>query len=96
MKKELCIEKVDENKFELRDVVDNTLISSASTSSVIESDTLEKYEMSNTLDSTVSSEKLSNSSIFDFGSIYFEFSWDDAPVGSKIFFNIVNDYQAED
>jgi len=95
LEKELCIEKVDENKFELSDVVENTLILSVDNSSVSELDTLEKYEKSNTLDSTLSLKKLSNNSIFDFSSIHFEFSWDDAPVGSKIFFNIVNDYQAK-
>jgi len=91
--KELSIEKVGEKSFELRDVAENRLISSVDNSSVIELDTLEKYEMSNTLDSTVTSKKISDSSIFNIDSFHFEFSWDDAPVGSKIYFNIVNNYR---
>jgi capsular exopolysaccharide synthesis family protein len=91
LEKELYVVKVDEKQFELKDVAENKLISSLNYSSESVFDTLTNFR-----DSTVSdipSGKQLNRAIFNSDFLNFEFSWDDAPVGSKIYFNIVNNYQ---
>ena len=92
---ELYIEKKSENLFELWEVEKNKLILSAKTTPVNKIDTLNGLYSTNTLDSTKSLTLNGHSrgAIFNTDFAQFEFSWDDAPVGSKIYFNIDNFYK---
>lgn len=93
LEKELYIIKIDEKHFELRDVIENKLISSIEIPSVRETDTSEAYDSTNTPNSIPLSKSLSQGSIFNNDFARFEFSWPDAPVGSKVYFDVTNYYQ---
>jgi capsular exopolysaccharide synthesis family protein len=87
---ELYIIKTGEKSFELRDVPDNKLITSFNSSSVSDSDTLKDYSAANFPDSTNKLEKVTSEENVSTDFAKFEFSWDGAPIGSKIYFNIKN------
>jgi capsular exopolysaccharide synthesis family protein len=86
---ELFIKKISEKHFELWNAKENKLITSFKDFSISELDTL-NLDTANTLDSNRVSQKdiQGVTAISDFAK--FEFSWNDAPVGSKIYFNIKN------
>ncbi len=89
---ELYIEKKGENLFELREVEENRLILISKTSLVSEIDTLNDFNSTTTVDSITTLDKNPKGSIFKTDFAQFEFSWNDAPVGSKIYFNFINYY----
>jgi capsular exopolysaccharide synthesis family protein len=91
--RELCIEKKGEKYFELRDVEENRLIISLNTSSVSALDTVEQFYVTSNLDSILAIEKNPEAWFFNADFAQFEFSWNDAPVGSKIYFNFNNYYE---
>jgi len=105
--RELYIEKKGENLFELREVEENRLIHIAKTSLVNEIDTLSDFYSTTTnsttvidstnstaaIDSTITLDKNPKRLIFNTDIAQFEFSWNDAPVGSKIYFNFNNYYK---
>ena len=88
---ELYIEKKGENLFELRKVEENKLIADASPVSVI--DTTSDSSFINNEDSIIALKKQSAGSIFKTDFAQFEFNWNDAPLGSKIYFNFNNYYE---
>jgi capsular exopolysaccharide synthesis family protein len=87
---ELYINKTDEKHFELWNAKANELIASFQTSFLSDLDTLEDYNTENSPDSSKTLEEDQNVAIVSTDFVKFEFSWDDAPIGSKIFFNIKN------
>ncbi|MBT8382399.1 MAG: polysaccharide biosynthesis tyrosine autokinase [Ignavibacteriaceae bacterium] len=91
--RELYIEKIGENLFELREVEENRVIFSTDASPVSVIDTTSDSYFTNNVDSIIALEKQSAGSIFNTDFAQFEFSWDDAPVGSKIYFNLNNYYK---
>ncbi len=91
--RELCIEKKGEKQFELKDVEENELIISSVTSSVSVLDTLEENYSTGILDSILALEKQPKGCIFNNDFAQFEFNWQNAPVGSKIYFNVANYYE---
>ncbi|MBT8387123.1 MAG: hypothetical protein KJO12_06895, partial [Ignavibacteria bacterium] len=91
--RELYIEKKGENLFELREVEENRIISITDASPVSAIDTTSDSYFINNIDSIIALEKQSAGSIFKTDFAQFEFSWNDAPVGSKIYFNFNNYYK---
>ena len=87
---ELYIKKIGEKHFELWNAEENKLITSFSASSVSDLDTLEEYYAANSLDSTQALEEYKNWVTASTDFARFEFSWNGAPVGSKIIFSIRN------
>ena len=87
---ELFIKKIGEKHFELWNAKENNLITSFSASSVSDLDTVEAYHDINSLDSTQALEKDKNWVTANTDFAQFEFSWNDAPIGSKIIFSIRN------
>ena len=87
---ELYIKKISEKRFELWNAEENKLITSFNSSPVIDLDTLEENSATNSSDSTQEFENYQNGELVITDFAKFEFSWDDAPVGSKIYFNIRN------
>lgn len=87
---ELYIKKISENRFELWNAKENKLIKSFNGSSVSELDTVKEYSATNSPDSTQDLEKYQNGPNVTTNFAKFDFSWNDAPVGSKIYFNIRN------
>lgn len=87
---ELYIKKIDENHFELWNAKENNLITNFSAAPASELDTLKEFYVANVLDSIQTLEENKNwvSAFTDFAR--FEFSWNDAPVGSEIVFSIRN------
>ena len=88
--RELYIEKKGENLFELREVEENRVILITDASPVSAIDTTSDSYFINNIDSIIALEKQSAGSIFKTDFAQFEFSWNDAPVGSKIYFNFNN------
>ena len=88
-KQELYIHKKNENLFELRFVEDDRLIM-ASQSSLDEEENTSGDFINVDADSLLNAEKFSAKVLFDSEIASFEFSWTDAPVGSKIYFNFGN------
>jgi capsular exopolysaccharide synthesis family protein len=85
---ELYIEKKGENLFELREVKENKLVSSLKTFQE------ERKDASNiNSDSLIAPDNQFEKNIFNVDFAKFEFKWDDAPVGSKIYFSISNYYE---
>ncbi len=82
---ELYIEKKGENLFELREAEGNRLIPNLKTIPEERTDT----SIIN-LDSLIALDKQPKGIIFRTDFAQFEFSWNDAPVGSKIYFNFNN------
>lgn len=93
LEKELYIKKIDVEQFELRDVVDNKLISSIEIPPIKEKDTLAILNSTNAPDSILILKDNPSRLFFNNDFVRFEFSWDDAPVGSKVYFDITNYYQ---
>ena len=87
---ELYIKKISEKHFELWNAKENKLITSLSASSVSDLDTLEEYYAANSLDSTQTLEENKSWVTANTDFARFEFSWNGAPVGSKIIFSIKN------
>jgi len=88
--RKLYIKKMGENLFELREVEENKLILISKTSLVNEIDTLNDFYSTTTIDSITTLNNHPIGTIFNTDFAQFEFSWDAAPVGSKIYFNINN------
>ena len=86
--RELYIEKKGENLFELRDAEENRLILNFKT---IPEERRETSIIN--LDSLIALDKQPKRKIFKTDFVQFEFSWNDAPVGSKIYFNFNNYYK---
>ncbi len=84
---ELYIEKKGENLFELREAEENILVSILKTFQEDSKDT----SIIN-FDSLIALDKQPKGIIFKTDFVQFEFSWNDAPVGSKIYFNFNNYY----
>ena len=87
---ELYIKKIGEKHFELWNAKENNLITSFSASPVSDLDTLREYNNSDSLDLTKPLEEDKNWVIANTDFARFEFSWNGAPVGSKIIFSIKN------
>ncbi|MCZ7609045.1 MAG: polysaccharide biosynthesis tyrosine autokinase [Ignavibacterium sp.] len=87
---ELFIKKIATNKFELWDVEKNKLIISFNVSSVSKSDSLIESNIENSFDLKQELQKNQNQLNVNTDFLQFDFSWDDAPVGSKIYFDIEN------
>lgn len=87
---ELFIKKIATNKFELWDVEKNKLIISFNVSSVTKSDSLIESNIENSFDLKQELQKNQNQLNVNTDFLQFDFSWDDAPVGSKIYFDIEN------
>ncbi len=86
---ELFIKKIGEKHFELWNAKENNLITSLSASPDSDLDTLKKYSNTDSLDLTKPlKDKNWVTAKTDFAR--FEFSWDSAPLGSKIVFSIKN------
>jgi capsular exopolysaccharide synthesis family protein len=87
---ELYIKKIGEKHFELWNAEENKLLTSFSASSVSDLDTLEEYYNANSPDSSRKLEEDKNwvTATTDFAQ--FKFSWNGAPIGSKIFFSVRN------
>jgi len=83
--RELYIEKKGENLFELGEVEENKLILISKTFSEDRKDT----SIIN-LDSLITLDKRPKGNIFKTDFAQFEFNWNDAPVGSKIYFKFNN------
>lgn len=86
----LYIKKIADEHFELWNAEENKLITSFNASSENNVDTLEEYYGTNFIDSTQALKVNKNKAIANTDFARFEFSWDDAPIGSTIFFNIKN------
>jgi tyrosine-protein kinase Etk/Wzc len=87
---DLYIKKTGKNRFDLLNAKDDKLITSFNGFTINNIDTLDEHYGSNSADST---QKLGNDNIqtlVNTNFAKFEFSWNDAPIGSKIFFNIQN------
>ncbi|MDY0081691.1 MAG: polysaccharide biosynthesis tyrosine autokinase [Ignavibacteriaceae bacterium] len=87
---EYYIKKISQNRFELWNDKENKLITSFNDFSVSESDSVKEYNNSDLSDSTHSSEQDTKGMMVITDAAKFEFSWTDAPIGSKIYFNIKN------
>lgn len=87
---ELFIKKTGDNQFELWNAKDNNLITKFKASPISESDTLKEYNNSNPLGFSNPLDDDKNWVIANTNFAKFEFSWNSAPVGSKIIFNIKN------
>lgn len=87
---ELYIKKISEKRFELWNAEENKLVASFNSSSIIDLDTLEENSAANSPDSTQKFKNYQNRELVITDFAKFEFSWDGAPIGSKIFFNIRN------
>lgn len=87
---ELYIKKISEDRFELWNVEDNKLIKEFSTTSNNNLDTLNKAYTTNNSDSSQVLKSYQNKFNVKTSFANFNFSWPDAPVGSKIYFNIKN------
>jgi len=86
--KELYIEKKGENLFELREVEEDKLVTVLKTFQEARNDT----SIINP-NSLIDLDKGPKGIIFNTDYAHFEFSWNDAPVGSKIYFNFNNYYE---
>ena len=91
--KELYIEKKSEKVFELKDIEENRSFLISKTSQVNHRDTLNDLYNTNTIDSTKKLYENPKGSIFNTDFAQFQFSWNDAPIGSKIYFNFNNYYE---
>jgi capsular exopolysaccharide synthesis family protein len=87
---ELYIKKISEKRFELWSVEENKLITSFNASSLSDLDTLKEYYVNSSQDSSQVMEKNQIVAAISTNFAKFDFSWNDAPVGSKIYFNIRN------
>ena len=87
---ELFIKKTGEKHFELWDANENKLITSISDSSLGDIDTIKEYYDADSLASNQELEENKSWRTVDTDFARFEFSWNDAPVGSKIIFSIKN------
>jgi capsular exopolysaccharide synthesis family protein len=90
MEMELYIKKIGEKRFELWNAKENKLITSLSDLSPGNLDTLEKYNYADSLDLIKPLEDEKNWVTANTNFARFEFSWDSAPIGSKIIFSIKN------
>jgi capsular exopolysaccharide synthesis family protein len=86
---ELFIKKISEKHFELWNAKENKLITKFKDFTISELDTL-NHDTLDSLDSTRLSQKEIQGVTAKSDFAEFEFSWNDAPVGSKIYFNIKN------
>ena len=84
---ELYIKKIGEKHFELWNAKENKLITSFSDSPVSDLDTLKEYYNADSLDLTKPLEEDKNWVTANTDFARFEFSWNGAPVGSKIIFS---------
>jgi tyrosine-protein kinase Etk/Wzc len=90
---ELYIKKTDKNRFALFDEKNDKLITSFNGFTEDKIDSLGEHNFTNSADSIYSAQELSNKkdeTLVKTNFARFEFSWNDAPIGSKIFFNIQN------
>ncbi len=87
---ELYIKKIGEKRFELWNAKENNLITSFSAAPVSDLDTLKEYINADSLDLTKPLEDYKNWVTANTNFARFEFSWDTAPIGSKIIFSIKN------
>lgn len=87
---ELYIKKTSEKHFELWNAKENKLITSFSDSSVDDLDTLNEYYDVDSLHLTKPLEEDKNWVTANTDFAQFEFSWKNAPLGSKIIFSIKN------
>ena len=87
---ELYIKKISEDRFELWDAKENKLLTSFNDFSVDELDSVKENNAVNSLDSTQASDQYPKGVTVSTDFAKFEFSWPEAPIGSKIFFNIKN------
>ncbi len=87
---ELYIKKIGEKQFELWKAEENKLITSFSDSSLGDLDTLKEYYDEDSLDSTQELEENKSWVTANTDFARFEFSWNGAPVSSKIIFSIKN------
>lgn len=87
---ELYIKKTGEKHFELWNAKKNKLITNFSASSSSDVDTMKGNYATNFPDSSQELEKNTNMATVRTDFTKFEFSWNDAPIGSKIYFNIKN------
>jgi len=86
--RELYIEKKGENLFELREVEANKLVF---ISKIFPKDRKDTSIIN--LDSLITLDKRINRKIFKTDFAQFEFNWNDAPVGSKVYFNFNHYYE---
>lgn len=87
---ELYIKKLGEKHFELWNAKENKLITSISDPSVGDLDTLKEYYDVDSLDLTKPLENDKNWLTTNTDFARFDFSWNSAPIGSKIIFSIKN------
>lgn len=87
---ELFIKKTGEKRFELWNAKENNLITKFSASPVKTIDTLKEYFNTDSLDLNKPIEENKNWVTASTDFTRFEFSWNSAPVGSKIIFSIKN------
>ena len=87
---ELYIKKIGEKRFELWNAKENKLITSLSDISAGDLDTLKEYNYTDSLDLTKPLREVKNWVTANTDFARFEFSWDSAPIGSKIIFSIKN------
>ncbi len=88
--KEYYIKKINQNRFELWDAKGKNIITSFNDFSVGKSDSVKEVNALDLSDSTKSSVQDAEGVTVITDAAKFEFSWSDAPVGSKIYFNIKN------
>jgi len=92
--KKLYIEKKGKDYFELKEAEENILIVSSDATMLNQNDTINGYNnYSVVLDSITTLDEKPKESFFNTEFANFNFSWDDAPVGSKIYFNFNNYYK---
>jgi tyrosine-protein kinase Etk/Wzc len=90
---ELYIKKTNKNRFALFDEKTDKLITSFNGYTVGKIDSLGKHNYTNSEDSIHPAPELNSEkdgTLVKTNFAMFEFSWNDAPIGSKIFFNIQN------
>ncbi len=87
---ELYIEKTSENSFELWNSEENKSITSFSSPSVEDRDSLNDLYSIDSSDTTQELRKEQNGAHVNTNFAKFDFSWNNAPIGSKIYFNIIN------
>jgi len=91
----LYIKKNNENEFELRNAEDNVLLANSKlTSKITDENAWQDQLLETDSDSLIQTQSVSSKVKFVANSLEFNFSWNDAPIGSKIYFDIDNFYTA--